>query len=78
MTEELLKPDYLFEASWEVCNKVGEICGSLAAKSLRMKEALGRHHILIGPDVWMDTSANPDFTEDQHLYAKWRLQACLL
>ena len=75
MTEELLKPDYLFEASWEVCNKVGEICGSLAAKSLRMKEALGRHHILIGPDVWMDTSANPDFTEDQHLYAKWRLQA---
>ncbi|MGN1215363.1 MAG: alpha-glucan family phosphorylase [Candidatus Cryptobacteroides sp.] len=75
MNEDLLKPDYLFEASWEVCNKVGEISDSLAAKSLRMKEALGRHHILIGPDVWMDTTANPDFTEDKHLYAKWRLQA---
>lgn len=25
MTKELLTPDYIFEASWEVCNKVGGI-----------------------------------------------------
>ena len=25
MTKELLTPDYIFEASWEVCNNVGGI-----------------------------------------------------
>ena len=25
MVKELLTPDYIFEASWEVCNKVGGI-----------------------------------------------------
>ena len=25
MAKELLTPDYIFEASWEVCNKVGGI-----------------------------------------------------
>ena len=25
MAKELLAPDYIFEASWEVCNKVGGI-----------------------------------------------------
>ena len=25
MSKELIRPDYLFEISWEVCNKVGGI-----------------------------------------------------
>ena len=25
MTKNLLRPDYIFESSWEVCNKVGGI-----------------------------------------------------
>ena len=25
MGKELIKPDYVFESSWEVCNKVGGI-----------------------------------------------------
>ena len=34
MKTELIKPDYLFEVSWEVCNKVGGIYTVIATKSL--------------------------------------------
>ncbi|MBR6346013.1 MAG: alpha-glucan family phosphorylase [Bacteroidales bacterium] len=75
MEEKLLQADYLFEVSWEVCNKVGGIYTVIATKSLHLKSDLRRHHILIGPDVWMNTEANPDFIEDPLLYRKWKAQA---
>lgn len=67
--------DYLFEVSWEVCNKVGGIYTVISTKALYLKSQLGRRHILIGPDVWMGTESNPDFIEDQSLYRTWRIQA---
>ena len=75
MTKELIKPDYLFEVSWEVCNKVGGIYTVIATKSLYLKSEYKRHHIMVGPDVWMDTESNPDFIEDPTLYRAWRQQA---
>ncbi|MBP5549662.1 MAG: alpha-glucan family phosphorylase [Bacteroidales bacterium] len=75
MTENLIKPDYLFEVSWEVCNKMGGIYTVIATKALFQKSQYGRHHILIGPDVWMHTASNPDFTEDQHLFRSWKAMA---
>ena len=75
MNKELIKPDYLFEVSWEVCNKVGGIYTVIATKSLYLKSELKRHHILIGPDVWMNVENNPDFIEDPLLYRMWRDQA---
>ena len=72
MANDLNKPDYLFEVSWEVCNKVGGIYTVIATKSLYLKSQLKRHHILIGPDVWMDTDANPDFQEDPQLWQDWK------
>ena len=75
MKTELIKPDYLFEVSWEVCNKVGGIYTVVATKSLYLKSEYNRHHIMVGPDVWMDTDSNPDFLEDPTLYRAWRLQA---
>ena len=72
MAKELNKPDYLFEVSWEVCNKVGGIYTVIATKSLFLRSQLKRHHILIGPDVWMDTDANPDFHEDPLLWLETR------
>ena len=75
MDKELIRPDYLFEVSWEVCNKVGGIYTVLATKSLYLKTELKRHHILVGPDVWMDTESNPDFIEDPLLYRDWKSQA---
>ena len=75
MNNDLIRPDYLFEVSWEVCNKVGGIYTVLATKSLYLKTELKRHHILVGPDVWMDTESNPDFIEDPLLYRDWKAQA---
>ena len=75
MKEKILNPDYLFEVSWEVCNKVGGIYTVIATKALHLQSQLGRHHILVGPDVWMHRASNPDFIEDPLLYRSWKLQA---
>ncbi len=74
-TEKVVMPDYLFEASWEVCNKVGGIHTVLASKSLNLSKELKNNHIHIGPDVWMDTAQNPEFTEDPILFRTWRMAA---
>ena len=73
--KEVLQPDYLFEVSWEVCNKVGGIYTVIATKALHLQGQLGRRHIFIGPDVWMHRSGNPDFLEDPMLYRSWKAQA---
>ena len=75
MSKELISPDYLFEVSWEVCNKVGGIYTVISTKALHQKAQLGRHHIMIGPDVWMHTEGNPDFLEDQSLFRNWKAKA---
>ena len=33
MIDDLLTPDYIFEASWEVCNKVGGIYTVLSTRA---------------------------------------------
>ena len=68
-----LNPDYLFEVSWEVCNKIGGIHTVIATKALNM--AKGHRHILIGPDVWRDSGQNPEFTEDPRLLRSWKAKA---
>ncbi len=75
METKLIKPDYLFEVCWEVCNKVGGIYTVIATKSLYLKSEYNRHHIMVGPDVWMDVESNPDFIEDPVLYRSWKNQA---
>ena len=69
------RPDYLFEVSWEVCNKVGGIHTVVASKALLLGKVYGGSHILIGPDVWRETTQNPEFTEDKQLFATWRSYA---
>ncbi len=74
-SSEIIKPDYLFEGSWEVCNKVGGIYTVIATKALNLKAEYKRHHILIGPDVWMHTADNPDFIEEPLLFKSWKNKA---
>ncbi|MFA6335866.1 MAG: alpha-glucan family phosphorylase [Bacteroidales bacterium] len=71
----MLSPDYLFEVSWEVCNKVGGIHTVIATKALNLAKEFKNNHILIGPDVWRDTEQNPEFIEDPNLLRSWRVQA---
>ncbi len=73
--KNLISPDYLFEVSWEVCNKVGGIHTVIATKSIGMAEGINEEQIFIGPDVWMDTTQNPEFTEDPLLFRTWRVSA---
>ncbi len=75
MTDNITRPDYLFEVSWEVCHKVGGIHTVVATKALNLKGDYGKKHIMIGPDVWMDTEQNPEFTEDPILFRAWKRQA---
>lgn len=76
MTEKpLLKADYLFEVSWEVCNKIGGIYTVIASKSSFFKERLQDNYLMIGPDVWKETSQNPYFEEDRYLLKTWREHA---
>src|SRR5699024_3806763 len=74
MTDRLT-PDYLFEVSWEVCNKVGGTHTSLATKSQNMIRQFEGHYICIGPDVWRRTEENPEFEEDPDLFPKWKKAA---
>lgn len=62
--------DYIFEASWEVCNKVGGIYTVLSTRAKTLQTQLKDHIIFIGPDCWGDKES-PYFVEDKKLFAPW-------
>ena len=70
----IINPDYIFETSWEVCNKVGGIYTVLSSKAKTMLEVYNGNVMFIGPDVWLE-SESPWFIEDKKLFAKWKKHA---
>ena len=74
MKKERLFPDYIFESSWEVCNKVGGIYAVLSTRAKTLKEKLGDRLIFIGPDCWGEKTS-PYFEEDKSLFSEWQVQA---
>ena len=64
-------PDYIFESSWEVCNKVGGIYTVLSTRAKTLQEALQDKIIFIGPDFWKEQES-PYFREDSTLFADWQ------
>ncbi len=73
--ENLQQPNYLFEISWEVCNKIGGIYTVVSTKANTLKTIFGDHYIMIGPETWKKTTQNPYFEEDKTLMANWVKQA---
>ncbi|MFC1733749.1 alpha-glucan family phosphorylase [candidate division KSB1 bacterium] len=69
------KPDYIFEVSWEICNKVGGIHTVISTKALTLVNEYNDNLIMIGPDVWKGTSEHPEFIEDYSIYKSWREKA---
>ena len=67
-------PDYIFESSWEVCNKVGGIYTVLSTRAKTLQEALEDKIIFIGPDFWKEQEC-PYFKEDHSLFADWQWEA---
>ena len=64
-------PDYIFESSWEVCNKVGGIYTVLSTRAKTLQEVLQDKIVFIGPDFWKE-SESPYFKEDESLFADWQ------
>lgn len=53
-----IKPDYIFEASWEVCNRVGGIYTVLSTKAKTLVDNYGQNNLIfLGPDVWTKTES---------------------
>ena len=63
-------PDYIFETSWEVCNKVGGIYTVLSTKAKTLHDKLKDHIIFLGPDCWENETC-PYFIEDCSLFSDW-------
>lgn len=68
---KLLKPEYIFEASWEVCNMVGGIYTVLSTRAETLEKELKDNLIFIGPDVWKEKES-PYFQEDAELLSEWK------
>lgn len=66
------KADFIFETSWEICNKVGGIYTVLSTKALTVVEEYKNNYICIGPDLSRESGSNSDFIEDNVLYQNWK------
>ncbi len=74
MGKDYLKPDYIFESSWEVCNKVGGIYTVLSSRAKTLQEEMKDRIIFIGPDFWKKEES-PYFKEENSLFADWQWEA---
>ena len=74
MGKELLKPDFIFESSWEVCNKVGGIYTVLSTRAKTLQDEMKDRIMFIGPDFWQEKES-PYFKEDKSLFAEWQWEA---
>ena len=74
MAKNYLKPDFIFESSWEVCNKVGGIYTVLSSRAKTLQDAIKDRIIFIGPDFWKEEES-PYFREEKALFAEWQWKA---
>ena len=74
MEKNYLKPDFIFESSWEVCNKVGGIYTVLSSRAKTLQDEMKDHIIFIGPDFWKENES-PYFKEEKSLFAEWQWAA---
>ena len=69
---EYTKPDWIFEVSWEVCNKVGGINTVIATKAKVLVDETEDKLVLIGPDLRKHNHNGKEFIEDASLFAEWK------
>lgn len=72
MAKNGITPDFLFETSWEVCNKVGGIFTVLSSRAHTLQQQLRGTLVFIGPDLGHKSQ---DFTEDDGLLPEWKAAA---
>lgn len=64
------QPDYIFETSWEVCNRVGGIYAVLSTRAASMQAEHPDKVFFFGPDFGEHSDIY--FKEDKTLLPKWR------
>lgn len=65
-----MQPDYIFETSWEVCNRVGGIYTVLSTRAASMQRAYKDKVIFFGPDL--GEKSDIYFKESKSLLRDWR------
>lgn len=70
MENNKIIPTFIFESSWEVCNKVGGIYTVLSTRAKTLQDAMPDHVVFIGPDFWKGKE-NPMFKESTRMWAPW-------
>ena len=67
----MIQPDYIFECSWEVCNKVGGIYTVLSTKARTLQQRFPDRILFVGPDLGHAGQA-VEFDEDTSLFPDWQ------
>ena len=67
-----MQPEYIFETSWEVCNRVGGIYAVLSTRAASMQKEHKDKVIFFGPDF--GEHSNLTFKESKTLLKDWRPQ----
>ena len=65
-----MQPEYIFETSWEVCNRVGGIYAVLSTRAASMQQEHKDKVIFFGPDF--GDHSNLTFKESKSLLKGWR------
>ncbi len=73
MIDSYLKPDYVFEASWEVCNKRSGIYTVLATKAMTLVQQFQDKIIYIGPELYQPFPEKKSFVCDNSLFPEWQV-----
>lgn len=68
---------YIFETSWEVCNRVGGIYAVLSTRAASMQRIAKDKVVFFGPDLEsiFGASPSPYFIEDDAVLTDWKQQA---
>lgn len=66
----MIQPDYIFETSWEVCNRVGGIYAVLSTRAASMQAEHPDKVIFFGPDF--GEHSDQFFREDKRLMRTWK------
>lgn len=70
--QDIIHPHYIFEVSWEVCNRVGGIYAVLSTRAKSMVDSYGQNNVIfIGPDIWTEETS-PWFIENDELLPEWQ------
>ncbi len=68
---DYIKPEYIFEVSWEVCNKIGGIYTVLSTRAKTLQKSNKDKVVFIGPDVWTEVES-PFFIEKKTPLSDWK------